>query len=109
MAAKTGDSEFGETRKLAPSELNPYSNGHPQNDELNRVIGALYAPTLSLIKYYLHSKNGTKKTLANLVQEFSETHADAFLTSFVIDWIFRLVGIIIVVIVFGRGIGLFKF
>lgn len=111
MATKSGpgDNEFGETRKLVPSELSGYSNGHTQNDDLGRVLGLLFAPTLSLIKYYLQSKNGNKKTTANLLQEFSEMHSDAFLTSFVIDWIFRFIGIVLVIIVFGRGIGLFTF
>lgn len=101
--------EFGETRKLTPSELNGYVNGHGQNDDLGRVLGILFAPTLSLIKYYLHSKNGNKKTTANLLQEFSETHEEAFIVSFIIDWIFRFVGIVLVVIVFCRGIGLLSF
>lgn len=104
-----GNNEFGETRKLVPSELSGYVNGHGQNDDLGRVLGVLFAPTLSLIKYYLHSKNGNKKTIANLLQEFSEMHEAAFLTSFIIDWVFRFIGILLVIIVFSRGIGLFNF
>jgi uncharacterized membrane protein YesL len=89
--------------------LSGYASGHGQNDDLGRVLGILFAPTLSLIKYYLNSKNGNKKTTANLLQEFSDMHEEAFLTSFIIDWVFRFVGIILVIIVFGRGIGLFNF
>lgn len=111
MADKSipGNNEFGETRKLVSSELSGYTNGHSQGDDLGRVLGLLFAPTLSLIKHYLQSKNGNKKTIANLLQEFSDMHSEAFLTSFIIDWIFRFVGIVLVVIVFGRGIGLFNF
>lgn len=109
MANKNTSNEFGETRKLNPSELSVYGNGQGQNDDLGRVLGVLSAPTLSLIKYYLYSKNGNKKTIANLLQEFSEQHSESFLTSFIVDWIFRVVGIVLVIIVFGRGIGLFKF
>lgn len=58
MANKETNDEFGETRKLMPSDLSIQANGHAQNDDLGRVLSVLYAPTLSLIKYYLHTKNG---------------------------------------------------
>lgn len=103
------NNDFGESRKLSASELynSPVANG--KEDDLIRLLSVLNAPTLSLIRYYLQSKNGSKKTLPNLVQEFSEEHSEAFLTAFIIDWVFRVFSIVLVVIVFARGIGLLKF
>lgn len=75
-------------------------------DLLRLLEGVFLAPMLSLAQVYLYYSNGSKKTIENCILEFRTSHPWAWKTFFVLDFFFRSIYMIIVLIVVIRGLAI---
>ena len=77
----------------------------PKEPDLLSLLEAVFlAPTLSLVQVYLYHSNGNKKTIENCTLDFRSTHPKAWKAFFFLDFLFRLVYMVIVLIVVIRGL-----
>lgn len=83
--------------------------GSPDASYLRLLKDEFRTPGLSLLKRYLVSKNGNKKTEENCINEFAQNHPREFRIIFGIDYILQKIYLLVVLFVVGRGLGIIDF
>lgn len=89
-----------------PTKANGDETAPREPDLLSLLEGVFLAPTLSLVQVYLYHSNGSKKTVENCTLDFRSTHPKAWKAFFLLDFLFRLIYMIIVLIVVIRGLAI---
>jgi|GEM_PF-5855361 len=89
-----------------PTRTSTEDSAQRQPDLLRLLEAVFLAPTLSLVQVYLYHSNGSKKTIENCTLEFRAAHPKAWKFFFLLDFVFRLIYMLIVLIVVIRGLAI---
>lgn len=104
--AKNDLKKLGLAETPRPTKASVDETPQREPDLLRLLEGVFLAPMLSLAQVYLYHSNGSKKTIENCTLEFRANHPWTWKTFFVLDFFFRSVYMIIVLIVVVRGLAI---
>lgn len=107
--AKNDLKSLGLKESPRPTRANGDEVNQRETDLLSLLEGVFLAPTLSLVQVYLYHSNGSKKTIENCTLDFRATHTRAWKMFFFLDFMFRLIYMVIVLIVVIRGLAIGEF
>lgn len=99
-------SRLGIKDKPVPTSAETGEEKNGSNDMLHLLENAFFTPMLSLLKVYLMSSNGTKKTTENCILEFRGRHSKVFKFFFSMDFLFRMIYMSVVLLVVIRGLAI---
>jgi hypothetical protein len=107
MADKKTQKKVGLIEQPRPVKTNASDDTQQREPDLLKLLESVFlAPTLSLVQIYLFHSNGSKKTIENCTLDFRGSHPGAWKVIFLLDFIFRLIYMLIVLLVVFRGLAI---
>jgi hypothetical protein len=99
-------SRLGLKASPTPAIVGSGNDVSTESGMLKTLEWAFLTPMLSLLRIYVASSNGTKRTIENCVLEFRIHHTKTFKLFYCVDFFFRLVYMAVVLVVVVRGLGI---